>query len=354
MSSAELTSPATARAWPPAAVISSAMVRTRSPFRPVNATIRPPFAKRRATAAPSPAEAPTPTIHATPGCPSVAGDRSLDPVSLAITEKYRIRPDPPTKFWVSAHAVVRIQRPCSAHPGPGELSRLRDAVPAAARCVATFCRPKGVSPQSCVPVLIPRASPHPACQSTSHVPVDVLRRWAPGIIFKNFPVPGRNPRQRQNERPVADDQGGGAVFARRHQRPKRICARNGLFQCFSGFRPPLLRQMSELVMRKSICKHCRVASDIAYKRGPFANLMHDMHRNLMNGEDGLRGLQCARVGRNDDPRQRDFRQLRRSLGRLLGPQRRQFRILDPRIDASLVEVQIEVALPMPKQKHRDP
>src|SRR5258706_8553309 len=64
MSSAELTSPASARAWAPVAVISSAIVRTRSAFRPVNATIRPPFAKRRATAAPSPAEAPTPTIHA--------------------------------------------------------------------------------------------------------------------------------------------------------------------------------------------------------------------------------------------------------------------------------------------------
>src|SRR5579863_684549 len=110
MSSAELTSPATARAWPPAAAISSAMVRTRSAFRPVNATIRPPFANRRATAAPSPAEAPTPTIHATPGAPAGVGDRSLDSVLLAITEKYRIRAYLPTKFWVSAHAPVHIQR----------------------------------------------------------------------------------------------------------------------------------------------------------------------------------------------------------------------------------------------------
>src|SRR6266404_240171 len=334
MSSAELTSPASARAWPPAAVISSTMVRTRSAFRPVNATIRPPFAKCRATAAPSPAEAPTPTIHATPGDPAVAADRSFAPISLAITGKYRIRPDPPTKFWVSAYAVVRTQRlriGASARRGAGNGALRRNILPTKAGFLLNH-----------------------ACQSSSPVPVDVFRRWAHWIIFKNFPIPGRNPRQRQNERPVADDQRGGAVLARRHQRPERIRARNGLFQCFSGFGPPLLRQMSKLVMRKSICKHCRVASDIAYKRGPFANLMHDMHRNLMNGEDGLRGLQCARVGRNDNPRQRDIRQLRCSRGRLLGPQCRQFRIFDPRIDASLVEVQIKVALPMPKQQHRDP
>src|SRR5882724_12600032 len=108
VSPGELTSPASARAWPPAAVISPTMVRTRSAFRPVNATIRSPFAKRRATAAPSPAEGPTPTIHATPGAPAPAGDRSLDPVSLSMIGKYRIRAYPPTKFWVSAHAVVRI------------------------------------------------------------------------------------------------------------------------------------------------------------------------------------------------------------------------------------------------------
>src|ERR1700737_3177707 len=104
--------------------------------------------------------------------------------------------------------------------------------------------------------------------------------------------------------------------------------------------------MGKVVMWKSVCKYGRVTADVAHKRTPFTYLMHDNDRNLVNGEDRFRGLQCARVRRNDDPRERDISQLRGSRSRLLHPQCRQFRILDPRIDASLVEMQIKMALPM--------
>src|SRR5260370_6497036 len=59
-----LTSPTAAIAWPPAVLISSAMIASASGERPVTATAKPSRAKRRAAAAPNPRLAPTPTTHA--------------------------------------------------------------------------------------------------------------------------------------------------------------------------------------------------------------------------------------------------------------------------------------------------
>ena len=49
--------------------------------------------------------------------------------------------------------------------------------------------------------------------------------------------------------------------------------------------------------------------------------------------------------------QRRVRKLRGGSGRLLHAERRQFGVFDSRIDARLVEMQIEVTLAMPQQKH---
>src|SRR4029077_20227207 len=109
--------------------------------------------------------------------------------------------------------------------------------------------------------------------------------------------------------------------------------------------------MSEVMMRKPVCQAMRRAADITDESRPLAELLHDVYGHLMNREDGLRSLQCTRIGRDDDPGQRDLREFHRGGLRLLDAERRQFRILGPRVDAGRVEVQVEIALPVAEQKH---
>jgi hypothetical protein len=59
-------SPVATIAWPPAALISVTIASSVSGLRPVTATVKPPRAKRRAAATPSPRLAPTPTTQAMP------------------------------------------------------------------------------------------------------------------------------------------------------------------------------------------------------------------------------------------------------------------------------------------------
>src|SRR5580700_7105843 len=95
----------------------------------------------------------------------------------------------------------------------------------------------------------------------------------------------------------------------------------------------------------------RRTADITDECRPLADFVHDMHGHLMNRQYGLRRLQCTRVGRDDDPGQRDPGEFHRGGLRLLDAERRQFRILDSWVDAGGGEEQVEVALSVPQQKH---
>ncbi len=151
---------------------------------------------------------------------------------------------------------------------------------------------------------------------------------------------------------MADQQRRRAVVASRHEGPKGIGAFARLFRRFDAVMPPLRRQMSKIMVRKPRCKQTGRTADITHKSGLFANFPHDFNRYLMNSEDRLRGLQCAGVRRDDDARQGCVRELHRGCRRLLDAKRRQFRIFNPRIDPSLVEMQVKITLAMAQQKHR--
>ena len=84
---------------------------------------------------------------------------------------------------------------------------------------------------------------------------------------------------------------------------------------------------------------------------PLAHFVHDLHGDLMNRQYGLRRLQRTHVGRDDDAGQREIGEFHRGRLGLLHAERRQFRILDPRVNAGRVEVQVEIALPVAEQKH---
>ena len=127
------------------------------------------------------------------------------------------------------------------------------------------------------------------------------------------------------------------VVAGGHEIPEGIRTRARLFRGFSRLIPPLRRQVREIVMRKTGGEQMGRAADIAGERRLLADLVHDGDRHLVNAEDGLRGLQGTRKGRDDDARQHRVREPRRGRRRLLQAERRQFRVFDPRIDARLVE-----------------
>ena len=153
---------------------------------------------------------------------------------------------------------------------------------------------------------------------------------------------------------MADEKRRRTVIAGRHQGSECVRTRNRLFRGFDTLMPPLPRQMREVMMRESGRKHIGRTADVANKSRPLANLVHNVDRHSMTREDRLCGLQGARVGRNDDPGQRCAGEPRRSRSRLLSSKRRQFRILDPRIYASLAEMEVKIALPVAEQNMWSP
>ena len=100
------------------------------------------------------------------------------------------------------------------------------------------------------------------------------------------------------------------------------------------------------MVRKPVCQAMRRTADVTDECRPLADLLHNVHGDLMNRQDGLRSLQCTRVGRDDDAGERCGGEGRSRRARLLEAERRQFRVFDPRIHARTIEVQVEIALPM--------
>src|ERR1700719_513157 len=109
--------------------------------------------------------------------------------------------------------------------------------------------------------------------------------------------------------------------------------------------------MGEVMVWKPVCQALRRTADVAGECGPLADLVHDLHGNRMNRQDGLRRLQCARVRRDDDAGYCKLGECHRGGLGLLDAERRQFRILDPRVHAGGVEMQIEITLSVAEQKH---
>src|SRR5271154_6728656 len=104
--------------------------------------------------------------------------------------------------------------------------------------------------------------------------------------------------------------------------------------------------MRKVVVRKSSGKRIGRTADVAGERRALANLMHNIDGYPMQPQKRLHGLQGTRVGRNDDPGKRGAGEIRCRRGRLLDAERRQFGILDSRIYAGAIEVQVKVALPV--------
>ena len=152
---------------------------------------------------------------------------------------------------------------------------------------------------------------------------------------------------------MADQKRRGAIVARGHPGAESIRPRVRRRGRFDTRMPPLPRQMPEIMMRKSRCQQFGRTADVADEGRTLADLVHNIDRYPMNGEHRLCGLQCARVGRNDDPGQRDPSELSRRGRGLLGAERRQLRILDARIHPGLAEMQVEVALTMAEQNHAE-
>ena len=98
------------------------------------------------------------------------------------------------------------------------------------------------------------------------------------------------------------------------------------------------------VMRESRGQKIRRASHIAHEGGTLAHLVHNIDGRIVPSEERLRGLQGARVGRHDDPRERGAGKLLGGCGGLFHAERRQLRILDPWVDARAIEVQVKIAL----------
>ena len=104
--------------------------------------------------------------------------------------------------------------------------------------------------------------------------------------------------------------------------------------------------MLKVMLRESCGEDGGRASHIANVCGPFPHLVHNVDRPFVRLPERLCGLQRARIGRDDDACERHARERLRGRRSLLEAERRQFRIFDSGIHARVVEVQIEIALPV--------